>query len=379
MIRHNLSKTPIHNLPEQPAVQATVRVDQVTWALDTLWTLSTPDSRFGFSPWIVQTAHDLPPDVQQTHRLVCSALLGGHSLRQQWPSFPAYLESLEAKPAEQLRDDNLDDLASQEWVCKDGLDLRPHLHDETAFLQEAREHWERLQIESEKDIPFDQGSWQEAFRLYNDPPALKRLLVYHLWRMWDQVLHPNWQQTLPMLEETAAAYQQVDLSGMSALQVIWQVTGRDVAGMFHEPWPPNLVLVPSTHIGPYVSEYQVGDATAHLVFGTRLPSSALSRSSSTLSQAELLHRIEALADETRLQILNLLTEHEELYAQEIMEALKLGQSTTSRHMRQLIATGFVSERRQDVAKRYRLNPAQGEDTLHALRKLLTPSTGRRLR
>lgn len=379
MIRHNLSKTPVHALPEQPPVQASVRLDQVTWALDTLWTLSTPFSRFGFSPWIIHTAHNLPPDVQQTHRLVCSALMGGHSLRQPWPSFTAYLEALEAKPAQQLCDDTLDELASQEWVCEEGLDLRPHLQDETAFLQVAREHWERLQMESEKDMPFDTANWQEAFRLYNDPPAFKRLLVYHLWRMWDQVLAPNWEQTLPILEETVNAYEHVDLRGLSALQVIWQVTGRDVAGMFHEPWPPNLVLVPTTHIGPYVAQYQVGQETAHLVFGTRLPSSALPRSNSPLSQAELLNRINALADETRLQILKLLTEQEELYAQQIMEALNLSQSTTSRHMRQLIATGFVSERRHDVAKCYRLNPAQGEDLLHALRKLLTPSSGRRLR
>jgi ArsR family transcriptional regulator len=63
----------------------------------------------------------------------------------------------------------------------------------------------------------------------------------------------------------------------------------------------------------------------------------------------------ALADDTRLRILEILTKHDELCAQDIIEELGLSQSSVSRHLSQLSATGFLVERRRDVNKCYSLN------------------------
>jgi DNA-binding transcriptional ArsR family regulator len=54
-------------------------------------------------------------------------------------------------------------------------------------------------------------------------------------------------------------------------------------------------------------------------------------------------------------------------AQDLIEAIQLSQSSASRHLRQLVATGYLIERRQESAKCYRLNPVQLEATLTALR------------
>ncbi|RMF77535.1 MAG: ArsR family transcriptional regulator [Chloroflexi bacterium] len=84
----------------------------------------------------------------------------------------------------------------------------------------------------------------------------------------------------------------------------------------------------------------------------------------------MLVRMNALADDTRLRILQLLVEETELCAQDIMTRLELSQSATSRHLRMLTAAGYLTERRREVAKCYMLNEERIEDTLDALRHFL---------
>ena len=71
-------------------------------------------------------------------------------------------------------------------------------------------------------------------------------------------------------------------------------------------------------------------------------------------------------DDTRLRILSLLSQQDELCAQDIMLQLDLNQSAASRHLRQLSAAGYITERRRDVAKCYSLNRERIGDTFRAL-------------
>lgn len=64
--------------------------------------------------------------------------------------------------------------------------------------------------------------------------------------------------------------------------------------------------------------------------------------------------MKALADETRLRILVLLTV-EELCVNEIEKVLRLSQSNVSRHLAKLQATGLITGRRAAHHKYYRLS------------------------
>ena len=77
-------------------------------------------------------------------------------------------------------------------------------------------------------------------------------------------------------------------------------------------------------------------------------------------------RLNALADDTRLRILKLISEKGELRSQDIMQSLDLSQSAASRHLKQLSATGYLFERRHSGAKCYKLNPQRIKDTLQAV-------------
>ncbi len=88
-----------------------------------------------------------------------------------------------------------------------------------------------------------------------------------------------------------------------------------------------------------------------------------------LSMKETARIFKALADETRLRILALLTRGE-LCVCDLMSILDLPQSTVSRHLAYLRNAGLVNDRRQGVWMYYALATAQS--TLHAdLQRLLT--------
>ena len=205
--------------------------------------------------------------------------------------------------------------------------------------------------------------------MLNDPSAAQDLIVTHLWAMWGDVLASEWERDLPMLQESVAAFQTLDFSGMACAEIVRRVTGRELVDECDQ-WQGKavrIVFIPSAHIGPYVGIMQ-DDETVKLIFGARVPE-GVSASSPALSRSELL-RLNALADDTRLSILELLAGDDGLSSPEVMERLDLSQSAASRHLRQLAATGCLMVERRDGAKVYHLNRNRIGDTFSALQKLL---------
>jgi ArsR family transcriptional regulator len=93
----------------------------------------------------------------------------------------------------------------------------------------------------------------------------------------------------------------------------------------------------------------------------------------------------ALSDETRLRIMTLLLENDELCVCDFVGALGETQSKVSRHLRNLYHAGLVKDRRQGLWMHYRLSPdltaeqavimaalsqAVGEDQKKELRRAL---------
>jgi DNA-binding MarR family transcriptional regulator len=68
--------------------------------------------------------------------------------------------------------------------------------------------------------------------------------------------------------------------------------------------------------------------------------------------------------------LKLVAEAGELRSQDIINRLELSQSAASRHLQQLSATGYLTERRCEGAKCYRLNSERIENTLRAVSAFL---------
>ena len=90
----------------------------------------------------------------------------------------------------------------------------------------------------------------------------------------------------------------------------------------------------------------------------------------------------ALSDETRLQIMALLTENQELCVCDLVGTLGETQSKVSRHLRYLYHAGLVKDRREGLWMHYRISPdlAPGQAViLDALKQAVDPEVLRELR
>ena len=97
---------------------------------------------------------------------------------------------------------------------------------------------------------------------------------------------------------------------------------------------------------------------------------------------ELADTFKALSDETRLQIMTLLLDNEELCVCDFVGALGLTQSKASRHLRYLYNSGLVEDRREGLWMHYRLSSrltAQQRTLIDALGHAVDPETRKELR
>jgi hypothetical protein len=323
----------------------------------------------GLGDWLGQAFSRLSPEQRQTHDMIFNVMLWALTMAPPPADYPAYLEQLTRQDAVAARDAVLRMLVK---VC-----AQNNVETSADALLAADEDTFMGIIErgvapkyAEKGQAFQQATFREARPLLQDPPAMMAVIVDHLRYMWQVHCKAEWERNLPTLREVFAAFEQMDYSGLTAVEVVRAVTGRDVTGL----WPDidrvrELVFVPSMHVGPYLTYFEIDDdpTRCRLIFGARIPRGG-SLESPALSRSDLLVRMSALADDTRLAILELLVANETLCAQDIMTRLDLSQSSASRHLRQLTATGYLVERRREVAKCYCLNTERIDDTLQALQR-----------
>jgi len=324
----------------------------------------------GFSEWVQQTTSELSPEKRLVN--VCGSVpifLEG----KQWPSFEAWMDHLDTLDPTAMRDREVAlFLEKVEMHWSDEQDPVPSAEEFLADRELFISIVESIMTHKGKGKVFNREEYELDFQLLNDPPARKDALLSHLREMWDLYLEQDWKRNLPMLQESIAAFETIDFSEKSTTEAVLQIIDRD---RLPDGWDQKLeeieriIFIPSAHIGPYILMIDLSQKTARMVFGARVPKGA-TVASPALQRTELLMRLNTLADETRLHILELLTQEDELGAKDIMSRLDLSQSAASRHLRQLSVTGYLIEGRRDGAKYYRLNQDRVKATTDAIEAFL---------
>jgi DNA-binding transcriptional ArsR family regulator len=323
----------------------------------------------GFAEWVSQTVEALPQDLLETNMLAASSA----SIfldDQSWSSFPAFIDYLETLDPHEMRDREMHALLKKAAsYLEDGGRVLPTaqelLTDEGHYLSFIEEYL------SCKDYPFDEARSKMEYASLIDPPARKALMISHLRKMWDEILAKEWEHHIPMLQACVEAFESFDTRGMSTEAIIQHVVDREIPdewdGLFEAL--KEVILIPSPHIGPYLLMISQTDTTARVIFGARMPKGAKIQSPA-LNRTELIARMSALANDTRLSILHLLSQEDELGSQDIMNQLDLSQSAASRHLQHLKATGYIVERTRGATKYFRLNPDRIDDMFQALKNFL---------
>ncbi|MEJ2012263.1 MAG: winged helix-turn-helix domain-containing protein [Anaerolineales bacterium] len=339
-----------------------ISVEPALNALNSLMMLAWTEEISGLDPWVEKTAAQLSDQEIGRNRLVLMGLYFALVPEHSFPSFPAYLDHLEAMDPIELRDRVLDSylaLPPHDEAYREA-DKDDVLASEAVFLAFLRSRFPEESI----DEPIE----RQAFKLLAHPERMRSVVVDHLQSMWEKVLEREWKRNEPLIEETVHAFGSLDLSAYSDAELAQQITGKspeELEKLLHQiAEAKKVVFVPSVHIGPYLSRFIRADVL-WILFGARAPE-ALRQSHAALSRAELLVWLSALADDTRLRMLDFIRDEGETCAQELIEELELSQSTASRHLRQLAASGYLTERRTEAGKCYSINSERFKGTVRAL-------------
>ena len=326
----------------------------------------------GIHEWVMKTRAKMSAEERARHKLV---MIGFHyAVLPQKPgvTFEQYLLDLDTTPPSRLRERLLNAYST---ICR-----TDHAKEKT----DKPVDWDNVLSSSKNYVDFllqrfgeewtDKEMESQAYQYVIDPLAMKQLITGHMRWFWENHLQAEWIRTRPMLEASARAFNQVDLAGKSRTEIVQFVTGKEI----HESkWgnellnAKELVFVPNAHFGPYMRATKIAD-TLYIHFGAHLPEGSDVRVPE-LDRAEIVSRLSALADDTRLNILQMIKENGEMRSQEIMEAIGLSQPSVSRYLTQLTATGYLQERRENGAKVYVLNRDRIEKTLKAVHAFLLHS------
>jgi Helix-turn-helix domain len=351
--------------PERKKIE--IGLEPAVNAFGSLHLLIELDWLSGLNEWVIQTAASMTEAQRHHNRLALVGFFYAVVPERSWPSFPAYVDYLASQEGETLRDRLMRRYAGLPVmpdlkVQGDPSDWRWALASPDDYLAFLSTHFKPESIE--EDIE------REAFSLLQRPDEMKQMLLDHFHEMWSSYLEPEWLRVEPMLRTSAQAFQAADLEAMSPEQALRHMTQHaPERTLWWMERAKRVVFVPSAHTGPYTS-HLVAEDTLWILFGARMPA-GMEGESPELSRAELQYRLAALAEDTRLRILGAIRDQGELSSQAIIDLLGVSQSTASRHLRQLSVTGFLSERRSETGKLYRLDPDRIEATIQALRGFLS--------
>lgn len=329
----------------------------------------------GLHEWVSKTRAKMTQEELFRHKLVTLGLHYSILPTLAFNSFEAYMAHLEATPASEFRE----------------VLLKAYSDPETCITEDCRKaknktvNWDEVLASAKNYVDFlkyrfgeekvDEEIEKRAYEYVIDPVALKQLTTSHIRWFWKNHLKAEWQRVAPTLEQTAKAFNKLDFTKMTRLEILQSITGKETIEMKWEEElesATELVFIPNPHIGPYLHSKKAGNLF-YITFGAHMPEGSDVRAPE-LDRAEIVSKLSALADETRLQILQMISQSGEMRATELMEATQLSQPSISRYLSQLTANGFLQERRANGAKIYALNYERIEKTLKAISAFLLEPT-----
>ncbi len=359
-----------------PTVQAEFHLSLPQDLITSLRLLQAVDAFEGLSEWVYQTAAILPDDFKtelsmlgypikwcfRRHDSLIWRLPPDHPAHADWEPFRAYLK---ATPEIELQRVLLLNLALEAHEphppsAPDGSELRRMM---AAVRRSAYENWGPTVVDAVDD--------ESLIRLIQNPPGLKARIIGILTRFWETYYQQDFESHRAAMDRSLAYHRRQTYSPSFA-DLFRQVTGRALSPTTRDYVQEHLekiervIFSPCAHLGLY---FQITLAYPTLVVAFNYRTTPAQETHGTTAAVELFPPLKAIADETRLHILELLNERE-MYAQEIVEAVGLSQSTVSRHLQLLERTEVVTTRQSRGMKFYSINRAKGRAAIEALKRLI---------
>src|SRR5215213_11560679 len=248
-----------------------VQLEPALNAFASMLLISKAEDEPGIHEWVTRTRSQMSREERFRHKLVT---IGFHySIMPQEPgmTFETYLDHLEATPPSGFRDRLLNAYAGICFTKESAVDTNQDV-DWDEVLSSATNYVEFLR-ERFGDELVDEDVETRAHQYVIDPAALKQLVTGHIRWFWKNYLQAEWARVRPMLEESARAFNQIDFSNMTRVEIVQFVTGKEIT---ESKWgdqllnAKELIFIPNAHIGPYIRTAKVRD-NFYIYFGAHLP------------------------------------------------------------------------------------------------------------
>ncbi|MEF3327846.1 metalloregulator ArsR/SmtB family transcription factor [Oceanobacillus oncorhynchi] len=187
---------------------------------------------------------------------------------------------------------------------------------------------------------------------YDSLSDIKESIIRLIRAFWAAGLKKQWEEKQKML--AAWVRQQESLLSKSYrtnVEAIFAITGLypDTAELENINRAEMITFVPVCNMERLLSFIQF-DKHVYLMFDPQIETAGNKE-----KLADYYTAFEGLGDRTRLQIIDLLAENKEMFAQQIIQQLNLKQSTVSRHLNQLQQSGLVMVHQEGNTKYFSLN------------------------
>jgi DNA-binding transcriptional ArsR family regulator len=207
------------------------------------------------------------------------------------------------------------------------------------------------------------------WQMIAEPGKFRDDTVVFLNSMWERFVKDHWKESEGEIRQSVEFLNTIDLSNVRGNKILHKLTNRDfIPEQWDEPLTNarQIIIIPSIDIGPYMMMPTMEGKKIYCIVPARKGNG---RTSSDYDRTDLLVKLSALADETRLKIVEMTAAGGEITSQEIMDKLNLTQSSASRHLTQLSATGILLVDSSRKTKMYRPNPGRFNDIISALEKI----------
>src|SRR6266508_3417351 len=259
------------NLEKTRTENTLVSIEPALNAFGTMLLISKAEDEPGLHEWVTKTRLQLSNEERFRHKLVMIGF--HHTIQPQKPgmTFDAYLEDLENTTPSEFRDRLLKAYA-EICITKESQKHQNEPVDWDEVLSSAQNYVEFLKYRFGDEL-VDEEIETRAYQYVIEPVGLKQLIIGHIRWFWKNHLQAEWIRVRPMLEESARAFNQVDVRHMTRVELIDFVTGKEIV---ESKWGAELlsarelIFIPNAHIGPYIRATKLGD-NFYIYFGAHLP------------------------------------------------------------------------------------------------------------
>jgi DNA-binding transcriptional ArsR family regulator len=346
-------------IQERPALKVEFRSSLASVFLGTMSLVLDAESMEGFDQWVYATHAALPDDLRAdaviTLLLVTSScdyyariiqLPEDSPVHSDFAAYISWLNQFTEQDFLTFIDKTAKELA---YFCEMGGNPPPTSTTDEEPLRACLSHKYKPEL------------IDRILAMMQKPAEVKNLLLSTVTRFWELYYRQEYEKC-HILAERSLEYHRRQSYSSDLITVFTDVTGRRFPKDKEDAEQvERIIFMPSCHVGPYVMFIMCEDAQNTLLIHYNCRPTGSPEHEEAPSIQNLFPPIKALADETRLQILSILS-GKELYAQEIVEQLDVSQSAVSRHLQLMVTGGILDVRKQDSMKYFSIN----EENLAAL-------------